>query len=84
MAKQLAIMTKPSFGMRDMSSAGFWFSVKFGDSLSSGALIILSTEEMAKQVEEAEVYNIDNLEGQPCQIETEGNSVHFIKILQGK
>lgn len=80
--KQLAIMTAPHFGMRDMYKPAFWFSVSYGENLVYGALIILSADEMTKECIAANVYDISRLEGAPCQIEVKDNIVSFIKLLK--
>lgn len=83
--KQLAIMTQPDFGMRDMSYPAFWFSVSFGENLNSGALIVLSMKEMAEYMKEADIYDLGSLKDHPCQIDVVGTgsgTVHFIRILK--
>lgn len=85
MAKELAIMSQPDFGMRDMSYPNFWFSVSFGENLSSGALIVLSAKQMAGIMKEADIYNLKALKDHPCQIDVDGlgaATVTFIKILK--
>lgn len=79
---QLAIMSQPHFGMRDMSSPGFWFEVSFGKDLGSGALIVMNVATMVDQVMQADIYDIENLEGQPCQIRIKSGIVKFVKILK--
>ncbi len=81
--KQLAIMTAPKFGMRDMSRPGFWFTVSFGEELSSGALIILPTDEMSEIIKDhTGVYDMSKLDGAPCQIDVTDNIVTFVKVLE--
>jgi len=81
MSKELAIMTEPKYGMRDMGSPAFWFSVSFGADLMGGALIVLSIKEMGKAIKDAAIYELKNLNNHPCQIEVENNCVNFVKIL---
>lgn len=50
MSKQLAVMSKPHYGVRDASHPIWWFDVKFGDDLGHGALIVLTTAQMRKIV----------------------------------
>lgn len=83
MAKELAIMSQPDFGMRDMSYPGFWFEVSFGETLSSGALIILSAKQMADAMQEADIYDLKSLKNHPCQVDVDdSNTVSFVKILK--
>lgn len=80
--KQLAIMSEPSFGMRDMSTPAFWFSVSFGEDLIYGALIILSREKFAKIIEDANVNDMKDLKDSPCQIDVSDDGVvSFVKVL---
>jgi hypothetical protein len=81
---ELAIMGEVHFGMRDMSHPAFWFEVKFGENLQYGSLMIVSVEEMARHVTEADVFDVKNLKGWPCQITSEGwgGSVKFVKLLK--
>lgn len=74
-------MSKPDFGMRDMSEPAFWFSVRFGEELSSGALIVMNTRSFTKAIKDADVYDLNSLKNRPCQIDVEGNTVNFVKIL---
>lgn len=82
MSKQLAIMTAPKFGMRDIGQPGFWFDVSYGENLSYAALIVLSTERMVQAVTDTDVYDISSLDGSPCQIDETDNIVRFIKLLK--
>jgi hypothetical protein len=76
-------MSEPHFGMRDMYKPSFWFDVSFGENLSFGALIILTPEQFAKVIEEANVSDMKDLKGKPCQVEvTEDNVVSFVKVLK--
>ena len=76
-------MSEPHFGMRDMSRPGFWFEVSFGENLTYGSLIILSTDKFAKIIEDANINDMKDLKGHPCQIEvTDFNSVAFVKVLK--
>ncbi len=65
MSKHLAIMTKPNFGMRDMSDPAFWFSVSWGEDLGRGALIILTAEKMSKAIRAADINNLGALNNHP-------------------
>lgn len=82
MSKQLAIMSAPKYGMRDFEEPSFWFDVKFGENLSESALIVTNPAEMAAIIKEANTYDISQLEGSPCQIEIEKDTVHFVRILK--
>lgn len=83
MSKELAIMSEPHFGMKDMSYPAFSFSVCWGENLNYGALIILNSKEFSKVVKEADVYDMKYLKGSPCQIEvSDENVVSFVKILK--
>lgn len=76
-------MSKPNFGMRDMSHPAFWFSVSYGEDLSYGSLQIVGMEKFAKLIEEADINNLDQLKDHPCQIEvTDKGYVNFVKILR--
>lgn len=83
-------MSQPDFGMRDMNEPAFWFEVRFGEDLSFGSLIVLSKEEMAQQMKDANIYSLNSLKDHPCQIETEaedtmsnwGKSIKFVKIIK--
>lgn len=83
MSKQLAVMSKPHYGVRDTSHPIWWFDVKFGDDLGHGALIVLTTAQMRKIVDEAHIYDIETLHNRPCQVEVStDNSVEFVKVLE--
>lgn len=82
MSKELAIMSAPSFGVRDIGQPCFWFSVRFGEDLTCALLIVLGVKEMSKIVKEADIYDTKELKNHPCQIETEGNTVNFVKVLK--
>lgn len=79
---QLAVMTEPKFGMRDMSRPAFWFSVSFGDSMQFSSLIVLSVESMVKVVTDANIGELKDLKNRPCQIKIDyDNTVDFVKVL---
>lgn len=75
-------MTKPNFGMRDMSRPAFWFSVSYGEDLQYGSLQIINTERFSKMIIDANIDNLDQLKNHPCQVEvTDKGYVEFVKIL---
>lgn len=82
MSRQLAIMSEPEFGMRDMFEPGFWFSVKFGADLSEGALIIMSVIHFSEMIKEEGIYSLKSLKDSPCQIDVTDNAVTFVKVLK--
>lgn len=80
--RQLAIMDKPHFGLRDVSYPVFWFSVSYGQELSCGALIVLGVKSFCKIIEDAGIVDIDNLEGAACQVNVDDRGVRFVKIIK--
>jgi hypothetical protein len=81
--KHLAIMSEPHFGKRDMFRPGFWFQVSWGEDLSHASLIVLGTREFSQAIEDADIEDMKNLNGHPCQIEvSDTNVVTFVKVLK--
>lgn len=83
MTKQLAIMSEPHFGMRDMDYPAFWFDVRFGESLSRGALIILSIHRMTEVVMKANIRDVSDLRNHSCQVDvSDDGTVSFMKVVR--
>lgn len=82
--EQLAIMTEPQYGMRDMSSPGWWFSVSFGADLSYGALIIMSEKEMHDLVVKHNIHDTEQLKNHTCKVVSKGwgDSVKFVDLVK--
>lgn len=79
--EQLAIMSEPSFGLRDTGIPVIWFSVRWGKDLTWSSLIVITQDHFQDFLKEKNVYDIKNLKDSPCQIDVSGDNVKFIKIL---
>lgn len=79
MAEITAIIRRPHVGNRgDYDFPVLWFDAEISE--GSGALIVLNWDE-AKEVL-SKVYDVRNLEGMPCWVETDGRIIKFIRLWQ--
>ncbi len=78
MSRQLAIMKEVGFGCRDVGKPVLFFSTYINE--YSAALQIISGDKALDIIEESGVYDIYKLEGKPCWVEINGNSVIFLSI----
>lgn len=77
MHEQLAIIRKPGVGARDFPGRwGVWFEIDLLD--HSGALICLFGDEADTILKS--VYDIKDLDGKPCVIETDGQRACFKRL----
>lgn len=81
MSKELAIMSCPQVGLRDTNYPVMWFSVKFGENLILGALIVMNWTDAKKFILQSGTTNIKDLDGKPCQVEVDKGTIKFIKVL---
>lgn len=77
MHEELAIMKNVSFGTRDTNYAALWFDVEM---ISEGSLQRLSVEDAVTLIEKNGITNINNLNGKPCIIETDGKICRFKRL----
>lgn len=68
--KRMAIMRGVDFGLRDIGRPCLWFETYIDE--SSGALQVLTGEQITKLLEESGARSIRELEGKPCWVETDG------------
>lgn len=68
--KTLAVVKGISFGCRDIGRPCLWFSTYINESVA--ALQVLTGKEMLDAIAESGVYDIKELEGKPCWVETDG------------
>ena len=75
--RRLAIMKDVGIGVRDVGRPVMFFSTYISESVA--ALQILSLEQAYALLNQAQVYDVKDLEGKPCWVE-EGNGM--IKFLE--
>lgn len=76
--KQMAIIKDVGFGVRDTNHAMLYFTVWMSE--SSASLICLNSKYTINLIETHQITNIENLEGKPCWVDVDGNSVKFIDL----
>lgn len=75
--EQLGVVTGVGFGMRNGNEPALWFSIEI---LEGHSLQIFNLESAGKLIKESKVYDIRNLEGKPCIVESTGaNQVRFLR-----
>jgi hypothetical protein len=79
MAQELAVIDGVGFGMRDCPSCVLWFGVKM---LVGGTLVIMGVLEAVELIEKHHIREIQDLDGMPCIVESEGlgGNVKFIDL----
>jgi hypothetical protein len=75
--EQLAIIKDINVGVRDFDYPICWFTVEI---INGAALQILSIAEMEKIIKDSQCYTLKDLNGKPCIVEVDGNSVKFKSI----
>lgn len=78
MSKQLAIMKQVGYGCRDTGRPCLFFSTHIDE--SSCALQVLFGKDANDVITSSGVYNVKDLEGQPCWVEVKGNVIRFLEI----
>jgi len=78
LAKQLAIMKDVGYGLRDTGRPCLFFTTYTGE--CSCALQVLFGKDADRVIKDARVYDIRDLEGNPCWVEKEGNLMRFLKV----
>lgn len=77
MTEELAIIKGVGFGLRDAGYPVLSFETK---QEGSGALQVLNLEQTGKLIQEAEVYDIKDLEGKACIVEKDGMMMKFKRM----
>lgn len=67
--EQMGVVKGVSFGMRDGGSPALWFVV---ETLGGGSLQSFNLEEAGRLIEEAQCYDIKQLEGRACVVDSNG------------
>ena len=75
--KKMAIIKNVGFGCRDFrGNVGLWFDVYLNESLAS--LQCFFGNDAIKVIKDYDVYDVKELEGKPCWIESEGNISKYV------
>jgi hypothetical protein len=77
MTEKMAIVKDVGFGNRDIGRPCLFFSVYINESV--GSLQVFEGKKALQMIQNSEVYDIKELEGKPCWIEEEGNTIKFLK-----
>jgi hypothetical protein len=75
----LAIMREVGYGNRDLGRPCLWFSTYIDE--SSAALQVLQGDEAEEVIRESGVYDVRDLEGKPCWVDTsEHGRIRFMRV----
>ena len=78
--EEMAIITNVGLGCRGEKYPMLWFIVNVVD--GSGALQTFSMKEAEKIIMDAGVYDVKDLEGKPCLVINDDNTIRFVKVLK--
>jgi len=76
--EKLAIMKEVGFGCRDIGKPCLFFTVYITE--CSAALQVLGSDEALKVIADSGVYDVKRLEGKPCWVTVENNTIKFIRV----
>lgn len=78
MPEKLAIIKRPQYGVNDRGSVSLRFTTYFSE--SAAADHDLYGDDAAKVFLDANVSNVDKLDGLPCYVNVEHGIVQFIRV----
>jgi len=78
MKETMAIIRNVHVGNRDTGRPCLWFSVYISE--SDAALQVFINDRMLKMIRQSGVYDIKELEGAPCWVETDGEIIRFVRF----
>lgn len=76
--EEIGIIRDVGIGNRDAHFPCLWFMVYTSENMA--ALHVLSWVEAKKLVEDTGVYDVKDLEGRPCYVETNGMTTRFLRV----
>ncbi len=74
--EELGIVKNVKIGMRDCENPVMWFDV---ETLSGMSFLIFDLTQTGELIKQAQVYNIQGLEGRTCVVETEGRIMKWVR-----
>lgn len=77
--RQIGIIADASYGLRDYSKPGLWFTVNIPEGYSAGQ--VLFGEDADKFISDAQVSDVKNLNGRACWVNIEHSQMKVEKVI---
>ena len=79
MSEEIAIIKDINIGLRDVGTPVIWFEVQ---ALHGSSLQVIDSNQILDFIKEAKCNKLSDLNGKPCIIRSEGNTMKFMEVME--